>query len=99
MLLQTEADGIPTRHDVIGDDTAEGVRHNGHFAALSLKVRVPFAEERVQSIQLLCKALCNLEREGSGEVFRRSGGSQKSLIASESAWLSLHPGKEDCCST
>lgn len=50
MLLLTEAHRIPPRHDVVGDDAAEGVRHNGHFAPPLLKLRVPGAEKSVQSV-------------------------------------------------
>ena len=53
MLLQTEAHRIPPRHDVVGDDAAERVGHNGHFASPLLKLRVPGTEKRVKSVQLL----------------------------------------------
>lgn len=53
MLLLTEAHGIPPGHDVVGDDAAEGVGHNGHFASPLLKLGVPGAEKCVQSVQLL----------------------------------------------
>ncbi len=50
MLLQTEAYRIPPCHDVISDDAAEGMGHNGHFASPLLKLRVPGAEKCVQSV-------------------------------------------------
>lgn len=54
MFLQAEAHWIPACHDVEGDDTAQRVRDDGHFPTTCLKLRVTGAEERVQTIQLLC---------------------------------------------
>lgn len=50
MFLQTETDGVPARHDVVSDDAAQRVRHDGHFASPLLELRVPRAEKSVQSI-------------------------------------------------
>ena len=50
VLLQTEAHRIPACNDVVGDDAAEGVRHNGHLASPFLKLKVPGAEKCVQSV-------------------------------------------------
>lgn len=50
VLLQTEAHGVPARHDVIGDDAAQRVGHDGHLAPPFLKLRVPGAEECVESV-------------------------------------------------
>lgn len=54
-------DGVPSCHDVVGDDAAQRVRHDGHFASSLLKLWVPRAEKRVESIQLLCEAPGDLE--------------------------------------
>lgn len=73
MLLQTETHRIPSCNDVVGDDTAEGVGHDGHFSSPLLKLRVAGAEKHVESVQLLGKALSNLERqveEGFKENYR-----------------------------
>lgn len=70
MLLQTETDGVPSRHDVVGDDAAQRVRHDGHFASSLLKLGVPGAEKHVQSIQLLCQAPGDLEMK---TVFHEDG--------------------------
>lgn len=44
MCLLTEAHRIPPRHDVVGDDAAEGVGHDGHFASPLLELGVAGAE-------------------------------------------------------
>lgn len=53
VLLQAEAHGVPARHDVVGDDAAQRVGHDGHFAPVLLELRVARAEQRVQPVQLL----------------------------------------------
>lgn len=50
MFLQAEAHGVPARHDVVGDDAAEGVGHYGHLTSLLLKLRIPRTEECVESV-------------------------------------------------
>lgn len=49
--LVMEANWIPARHDVKGDDAAQRVRHYRHLPVF-LKVWIPRAEERVKTIQL-----------------------------------------------
>lgn len=46
-----EAYGVPARHDVESDDTAQGMGHNGHLPIL-LKLWVPRTEQRVETVQL-----------------------------------------------
>ena len=50
-LLMMEAYGVPARHDVESDDTAQGMGHNGHLPIL-LKLWVPRTEQRVETVQL-----------------------------------------------
>lgn len=69
MLLQTETHRIPSRHDIIGDDTAERVGHDGHFASPLFKLRVPGAEEHVQSVKLLGQALGNLDKRRAEKIY------------------------------
>lgn len=60
VLLQTEAHWVPARHDVVGDDAAQRVGHDGHLAPVLLELRVARAEERVESVQLLREAFGDL---------------------------------------
>lgn len=54
-----KANRVPACHDVEGDYTAQRVRHNGHLPVL-LKVWIPRAEERVETIQLQSQTSGNL---------------------------------------
>lgn len=63
VFLKAEADGVPARHDVVRDDAAQRVRHNGNFAPSLLKVGVARAKQAVQSVQLLCQSLRDLHRK------------------------------------
>lgn len=60
VLLQAEPHRVPARHDVVGDDAAQRVGHDGHLAPVLLELRVARAEERVQPVQLLREALGDL---------------------------------------
>ncbi len=61
MLLQTEVHRIPACHDIKGDHAAQRVGDDGHFAASALKLRVSWAEERVEAVELLRQTFSDLE--------------------------------------
>lgn len=58
--LFIQADRVPASHDVVGDDTAQRVGHNGDFPSFLLKLWVPRAEQCVQAVQLLLQPLDKL---------------------------------------
>lgn len=62
--LLIKPDWVPASHDVVGDDTAQGVGHDGDFASLLLELWVAGAEEGVEPVQLLLQPLHQLWQQG-----------------------------------
>ena len=52
-----------TRQNIVCDDAAEGVGHDGDLATVGLEVGVPLDEHLVEPVQLLLQDLPNLHSE------------------------------------
>lgn len=94
--LFIQADRVPASHDVVGDDTAQRVGHNGDFPSFLLKLWVPRAEQCVQAVQFLLQPLDKLFEGGKG---RRFNNNVSYCSCSHSAYISLlsmHVGQASC---